>query len=152
MVSVQFSKTFTGLPFSGGMTKKLETFSRHFFWERPSKYCIVELTAVFVCLLLSWSRRYSMKWSSNFDGPQFQQYIPQFFKYDKPLPKYLIHWKFKMSAIFILKKEPPKKQIFHVFKGSLFRNGWPCWYECWLVLRDFCGLSKMCGFANFPEI
>ena len=24
---------------------------------------------VFVCLLLSWSRRYSMKWRSNFDGP-----------------------------------------------------------------------------------
>ena len=44
-------------------------FDRHFFRERPSKYCIVELTAVFVCLLLSWSRGYSMKWSSNFDGP-----------------------------------------------------------------------------------
>ena len=28
-----------------------------------------EFTAIFLCLLLSWSRRYSMKWSSNFDGP-----------------------------------------------------------------------------------
>ena len=53
----------------GGWTKKLQTFSRHFFWEQPSKYCIAEFTAIFVCLLLSWSRRYSMKWSSNFDGP-----------------------------------------------------------------------------------
>ena len=53
----------------GGWTKKLQTFSRHFFWEQSSKYCNVELTAVFVCLLLSWSRQYSMKWSSNFDGP-----------------------------------------------------------------------------------
>ena len=51
------------------VNQKLQTFSRHFFWDRPSKYCIVELTAVFVCLLLSWSRRYSMKWSNNFDGP-----------------------------------------------------------------------------------
>ena len=48
---------------------KIQTFSRHFFWELPSKYCIVEFTAIFVCFLLSWSRRYSMKWSSNFDGP-----------------------------------------------------------------------------------
>ena len=39
------------------------------FYRQPSKYCIAEFTAIFVCLLLSWSRRYSMKWSSNFDGP-----------------------------------------------------------------------------------
>ena len=139
--------------FCGGCNKKLQTFSRHFFWEWPSKYCIAEFTAIFVCLLLSWSRRYSMKWSSNFDDPQFQQYIPQFFKYDKPLPKYLIHWKFKMSAIFILKKEPPKNpQFFDVFKRWLYRNVRPYWYECRGILRDFCGLSRMCDFATFPEI
>ena len=57
------------LPFCGGWTKMLPTFSRHFVWEQPSKYCIAEFTAIFVCLLLSWSRRYSMNWSSNFDGP-----------------------------------------------------------------------------------
>ena len=51
------------------MDQKLQTFSRHFFWEKPSEYCIAELTAIFEYLLLSWSRRYSMKWSSNFDGP-----------------------------------------------------------------------------------
>ena len=45
----------------GGWIKKRQTFSRHFFWEQPSKYCIAEFTAIFVCLLLSWSRRYSMK-------------------------------------------------------------------------------------------
>ena len=43
-------------------------FDSYFFRERSSKYCIVELTAVSVCLLLIWSRRYSKKWSSNFDG------------------------------------------------------------------------------------
>ena len=69
MVSVQFWKNFTVPPFWGRWTKKLQAFSRHFFWEWPSKYCIVEVTAIFVCFLLSWSRRYSMKWSSNFDGP-----------------------------------------------------------------------------------
>ena len=52
----------------GGWTKKLQTFSRHFFWEQPSKYCIVKFTVTLVCLLLSWSRRYPIKWSSNFDG------------------------------------------------------------------------------------
>ena len=33
------------------------------------------------------------------------------------MPEYLIHWKFKMSAIFVLKKEPPKKQFFYFFRG-----------------------------------
>ena len=64
-----FAKTFTGLTFCGRWIKKLQTFSRHFFWEWPSKHCITEFTAIFVCLLLSWSRRYSMKWSSDFDDP-----------------------------------------------------------------------------------
>ena len=31
------------------------------YWE-------IWFTAIFVCLLLSWSRRYSMKWSSNFNS------------------------------------------------------------------------------------
>ena len=26
------------------------------FWGQPSKYCIAEFTAIFVCFLLSWSR------------------------------------------------------------------------------------------------
>ena len=55
--------------FYGRWTKRRQTFSRHFFWEQPSKYCIAEFTTIFVCMLLSWSRRYSMKWSSNFDDP-----------------------------------------------------------------------------------
>ena len=44
----------------------IKTFSRYFFWEEPSKYYIVEFTAVSVSLLLSWSRRYLTKWNSNF--------------------------------------------------------------------------------------
>ena len=59
----------------------------------------------------------------------------------------------KCQQFFHLKKQPPKKtQIFHIFKRLLFRNGEPYWYECWRILRDFCGLSRKCGFAIFPEI
>ena len=91
--------------------------SRHFFWEQPSKYCNVEYTAIFVCLL-NWSRWYSVKWSSNLGGPEYQHKltpIPQFFKYYKPSPKYLIHWTFKMSAIFVLKKNHRKSANFSCF-------------------------------------
>ena len=63
-----FAKILQGRHFLVG-GPKIQTFTRHFFWELPSKYCIVEITAIFVCFLLNWFRRYSMKWSSNFDGP-----------------------------------------------------------------------------------
>ena len=145
MVSVQLRKSFTGPPLCGGWVKELQTFLDVFFRYSLSKNCIVEFTAVFVCLLLSWSSRHSMKWSSNFDGPWFQQLltpIPPFFKYGKFLPKYLIQQKFKMSPIFILNKKPPKKtQMFHFFQGLLFRNEWLYWFERWRVLRDFCRRS-----------
>ena len=138
MFSVQLCKNFTGPPFCGRVDQKFQNFSRYFFWEQPSKYCIGEFEAIFVCLLLSWSIWYSVKRSSNFGG----HYVDT-----------LIHSKFKISAIFVLKKEPQKKpQIFHVFKGPLFHNGWPYWYECWRVLRNSCELSKKCGFATFPKI
>ena len=59
----------------------------------------------------------------------------------------------KCQQFFFVEKTTAKKaQIFHIFKGLLFRNGWPYWHECWRALRDFCGLSKKCGFTIFPEI
>ena len=53
--------------------QKTSDFYQAFLLRATFKYCIAEFTATFLCLLLSWSRRYSMKWSSNFDGPWFQQ-------------------------------------------------------------------------------
>ena len=146
MVSVQFRKNFTGA-FCGGWTKKLQTFSRHFFWEQPSKYCIAEFTAIFVCLLLSWSRRYSTSTTRNFYN-NWPTYL-NFSNMINLCPNIWFIKIFQMSAIGFLKKESPKTQICHIFKGSLFRNGWPYWYELWRILRDSCGLSKKCGF---PEI
>ena len=43
----------------------------------------------------------------------------------------------KCQQFLFWKRTTEKTQIFHVFKRSLFRNGWPYFYECWLVLRDF---------------
>ena len=58
-----------------------------------------------------------------------------------------------MSAILFFEKEAVKKtQIFHIFKGPLFPNGCLYWYECWCLLRDFCGLSKKCGSRNIPKV
>ena len=140
---------------------------RHFVVDRPkisrhlvdisfesclSKYCIFEFTAIFVCFLLSWSRRYSMKWSSNFDP---YTPIPQFFKYDKPLPKYLIHSIFNenVSNLYFEKGAAKKThKFFRFLKGRLFCNGWSYWQECFRVWRDFCGLSKKYGVPTFPEM
>ena len=72
----------------------------HFFWEQHSKYCIVEFTATLVCLFLNWSRQYSIKW--RLGRPVISTKVDLYTsisQYDKFLSKYLIHWKFKMSAI-----------------------------------------------------
>ena len=53
MISTQFRKSFTAPTFCHGWTKNLQTFSRHFFSEWPSKCCTVDFTAIFVCLLSS---------------------------------------------------------------------------------------------------
>ena len=58
-----------------------------------------------------------------------------------------------MSAIFLLKKELPKNhKVFNVLKSRDFVMGGAVDAECQCVLRDFCGLSKKCGFATFSKI
>ena len=118
----------------------------HFFWEQHSKYCIVEFTATLVCFLLNWSRQYSIKWSSNLDGLLFRQRLTS-------IPQFLNMINFCPNIWFIenLKCQQFHFEIFHIFKEPLFRTVWPYWYECWRILRDFCWLSKKCGFATFPK-
>ena len=59
-IKTWFLFSFTGLPFCGGWapfcggwTKKLQNFSRHFFWQQHSNYCIAEFTAIFVKFQMS---------------------------------------------------------------------------------------------------
>ena len=155
MVSVQFRKNFTGLSFCGGWTRKRQTFSKHLFWEQPSKYCIPEFTA-FLCACY-WVDLEDVHWNKVATSTTCN--------FNNSWPLYLIFlniinlcpniWFIKNSKCqqFVFwKRSRQKTQIFHIFKGPLFRNGWLYWYECWRVLRDFCGLSKKCSFATFPEI
>ena len=118
MVSVQFRKNFTGPPFCGGWTKKLQTFSRHFFWEQPSKYCIAEFTAIFVCLLLSWSRRYSTSTTRN-----FYNNWPTYLNFSNMINLCPNIWFIKNSRCqqFVFWKRSRQKHKFFIFlKGRYF--------------------------------
>ena len=122
------SQKFYRTPFCGEWTKKNQTFSRHFSREKPSKYCIVEFTTVFVCLLLSWSRRYSMKWSSNFDGRNFSNSWLLHLTLSNMInlcPNIRFTKNSKCQQYF-LKTEPPKKHNFFIFlKCRYFVMGGP---------------------------
>ena len=59
--SLRILLTKRWFPFN--FAKKTSNFYLIFHLIAAFKKCIVEFTAVFVCLLLSWSRRYSIKWS-----------------------------------------------------------------------------------------
>ena len=125
------------------MDLKNSNFSRHFFWEGSWEHYIAEFTAIFVCFLddIQWNEvATSTALSFNNSRPLYLNFS--------------IFDSLKMQNVsnFYFGKRTAKKQTFHVFKGSLFRNGSSYWYECWRVLRGFCGLSKMGGFATFPKI
>ena len=140
-----FAKTFCG-----GWNKKLQTFIRHLFLEQPSKCCIAEFTAIFVCLLLSWSRRYSTSTTRNFYN-NWPTYL-NFSNMINLCPNIWFIKNSKCQQFVFWKRSRQKTQIFHIFKGPIFHNGWPYWYEFWRILRDSCRLSKTCGFETFPEI
>ena len=57
----------------------------------------------------------------------------------------------KCHQFLFCKRSHQKTPTFSFFKGPLFCNGWPYWYQCWCVLRDFCGLSKSCSFTTFTK-
>ena len=118
MVSVQFCKHYAGPSFCGEWTEKLQTFSRHFFSEWSSKYCLVEFTAIFVSLLLSWSRRNLMKWSSNFHDPVFNNSRPLYLHFSNMINLCSNIWfieNSKCKQFLIWKKNRQEKHIFHVF-------------------------------------
>ena len=77
----QQTKYLIFLDFVVGEPKKLQALTRYFFWWRLSKDCIVEFNAVFVCLLLSWTRRYTMEWSINFDRRNFNNIWLRYFHF-----------------------------------------------------------------------
>ena len=125
------------------MDLKNSNFSRHFFWEGSWEHYIAEFTTIFVCFLddIQWNEVATSTTRS--------------FNNSRPLYlNFSIFDSLKMQNVsnFYFGKRTAKKQTFHVFKGSLFRNGSSYWYECWRSLRGFCGLSKMGGFATFPKI
>ena len=150
MVSVQFRKIFTG-----PRTVDQKTFSAHFLWERPSKYCIVELTVVLVCLLLSWSRRYSMKWSSNLDGSYFNNSWPLYLNFSNMINLCPNIWFIKNSKcqqFFHLKKELPKKHKCFIFlKGCYFVMGSPIDMNVDVFWETSVGFLKSVVLQLFPK-
>ena len=155
MVSGQFRKNFTGPQFCGGWTKNFQSFSRHFFREQPSKYCIIEFTAVFVCLLLSWSRRYSMKKVATSAARNFNKSWPLYLNFSNMINLCPNIWFIKNSKcqqFFHLKKEPPKKHKFFIFlKGCYFVMGSPIDMNVDVFWETSVGFLKSVVLQLFPK-
>ena len=120
-------------PFRGGWTKKLQTFSRYFFWEWPSKYCIPSL------LLFSWACFYvdldDIQWNERATSTarNFNNSRPSYLKFSNMINlctniwfvenskcQQFLFWKRKIFQFF------KKTTITHFscFKGSLFCSRW----------------------------
>ena len=80
-----------------------------------SKYCSVEFTTIFVCFLLNWSRRYSIKWTSttcNFNN-NWPLYL-NFSNMIKLCPNIWFIKNLKFQQYLFWKRSPQKTQIFHI--------------------------------------
>ena len=64
-----FAKTLQGCHFVVGGPKSFKLLANICFENSLQNTVLPSLLLFFVCLLLSWSRRYSINWSRNFDGP-----------------------------------------------------------------------------------
>ena len=155
MVSFQFHKNITAPSFCDGWTKNLQTFSLQFFLERPSTYCIVEFTAIFMFCLLRWSKRYQWNKVATSLARDFNNSWPLYLNFSNMINLWPNIWFIKNSKchqFLFWKRRRQKTKFLNIFKGPSVCNGWSYWYECWRVLRDFWELSKKCGFGTFPEI
>ena len=155
MVSFQFHKNFSGPSFCDGWTKNLQTFSKQFFLERPSTYCIVEFTAIFMFCLLRWSKRYQWNKVATSLARDFNNSWHLYLNFSNMIKLWPNIWFMKNSKchqFLFWKRRRQKTKFLNIFKGPSFCNGWSYWYEWWRVLRDFYELSKECGFGTFPRI
>ena len=121
MVSVQFLKNFTGHFLVGG-TKNFKLLAHISFSEQLSKYYVNELTATFMCLLLSWSRQYSMKWSSTSTTRKFNNSLPLFLNFSNMINLCSNNWFIKNLKCqqFLFWKGSCHKNNFFIFLKDLF--------------------------------
>ena len=151
-------KIFDNIHLKFGKKAKVKILKKHFL--RPVNHKPNFYTNWICYLQVRFCSYYAFSLSKMSDFCEVWKYWPLKDGFRSTLQKFSvvimsIHWFIKSSKyqqFLFWKKNSKKPQIFHVFKGPLFRNGWPYWYECWRVLRNSCGLSKKCGFAAFPKI
>ena len=146
MVSVQFCK----------ITKNFKLLADTFFWERLSNI-VYQVYCHFHVLVIKFILDY-IQWNivATSTIRNFNNSSPLYLNFSNIINLCLNNWfieDLKISSIFFWKRSRQKiPQIFHILKGPLFRNGRSYWYKYWRILRDFCGLSKNCGFWIFPKI
>ena len=101
----------------------------NFIWEQPSKHCIAEFTAIFVCVLLSWSRRYSWNEVATSLARNFNNGWPLHLTFSNIINLCQNIWFIKNSKcqhFFIWIRRCQKKHKFFIFlKGCYFVMGSP---------------------------
>ena len=123
MVSFQFHKNFSGPSFCDGWTKNLQTFSKQFFLERPSTYCIVEFTAIFMFCLLRWSKRYQWNKVATSLARDFNNSWPLYLNFSNMINLWPNIWFMKNSKchqFLFWKRRRQKTKFLNILKGRHF--------------------------------
>ena len=126
------------------------------FWEQPSKHRISEFTAIFVCLLLKVDLDdiQSAEVATSTTASNFNNSWPIYLNFSNMINLCPNIWFIKDSKCqqFVFwKRSRQKTQIFHIFKGPLFRNGWPYWYDVDVFWETSVGFLKSVVLQLFPK-
>ena len=103
--------------------------NQKFIIEMPSKYCIVEFTAIFVCFLLSWSRR-DIQWNevTTLTSRDFNNSWLLYLNFSNIINLCLnisIIKNSKRHQILFRKRKKKKHKFFIFLKGRYFVMGGP---------------------------
>ena len=149
MVSVQFHKYLEDRHFVVGGQKNFKLLSDISFDTGFQKNVLSNLLLFSFACVLRWSRIYSMKWIATTTVCRFNNSWRLYLHFSRMINLCANIWFTKNSKCqqcLFWRKSRQKTHKFFIRNESFY------WYECWRVLRDFCGLSKKCSFATFPKI
>ena len=117
---------------------------------------IIEFAAIFVCLLLSWSRWYLMKWSSNSDSRIFNNSWPLHLNFSNVINLCPNIWFIKNSkcqqSFFEKRSRQKKTRISHTLKDRYFVMGGHIDMNLSVFWEISVGFLKSIALQLFPEI
>ena len=150
-----FAKTLQGRYFVAGGPKSFKLLADIFF-ENSLQNTVLPSLLLFLCVCYCYVDLDDIQWTevATWTARNFHNYWPIYLNFSNMINLCPHIWFIKNSKCqqFVFwKRSRQKTQIFHIFKGPLFRNGWPYWYDVDVFWETSVGFLKSVVLQLFPK-